>query len=221
MAFETDLKPPMYPSANAEAASNGRCWNRYERELKAYNEAMSDALESALPVVNIGVIGTIYKINGSMFIDGVNNDDELKPGEVVPLPGWGLQIVMSNGWQPTYKNPDNSGCEQPSEPEAYRLVRLESDKITPAHFNGKQPENSAHGYAEGSEPIKVDAVQWQDIMTTAAGIEPESAPSPIEAKTQENQEELFREMLDELYRLESSTKLAVLDLPRRWILTRK
>jgi hypothetical protein len=35
--------------------------------------------------------------------------------------------VMSEGWQPTYNNPDNSGCEQPAEP--IQLARIVEEPV--------------------------------------------------------------------------------------------
>lgn len=45
-----EVEPPVkprYPSANAEAASQGRAWDRYEKEVKEYNNALQHYLDTA------------------------------------------------------------------------------------------------------------------------------------------------------------------------------
>jgi hypothetical protein len=46
----------MYPSANQDMISNGRCWNRYNKEFEAYQKQLSSAIESAPEVSNANIV---------------------------------------------------------------------------------------------------------------------------------------------------------------------
>jgi hypothetical protein len=85
------VKPrqPIYPSANQEAASNGRCWDRYEKEVEDYKNACKAAKDAALEVENwqdffsIERDGLWRKTKGGGF--------EKMQGEEIALPesiGW-------------------------------------------------------------------------------------------------------------------------------------
>lgn len=78
---------------------------------------MSTARESALPVVNLGVVGTISHTTGLIYIDGINDGNELTE-QPVPLPGWALEKEPL--WDDYRK--------RPSAQNVYRLVRSEPVK---------------------------------------------------------------------------------------------
>jgi hypothetical protein len=105
-------KQPIYPSANQDLTSNGRCWDRYEKELGIYKEARERAKAEAVKVVNVkeragdkmdDAVG--YKHSGGIFMYGVFKP--IKPGEDLPLPeGLGVEIVD----RPCYETPGTYPC---------------------------------------------------------------------------------------------------------------
>lgn len=102
----------------------------YAIHQELFDENMSTARESALPVVNADQLGFDKHPSGyaNIYLGGQYGKHPIQiKNEPVALPGWGLEIVMSDGWQPTYADPDNQGCTTPAEPEAYRLVRSEPE----------------------------------------------------------------------------------------------
>lgn len=96
-----------------------------------YETAISAALKEAKPFEDrVAVNCLVWKR------DKKSAEMEIwKPSDgCYPIPPTEVEIVkvMSPGWTPSYNNPDNSGCEQPSEPmEVARIVTPTSDKSNP------------------------------------------------------------------------------------------
>lgn len=88
-----------------------------------------------LPVLNASIRDSVHGLIECKILFGLDGHIEIKLDTTVELPGWEPEIVMSDGWQPTYNNPDNYGCEQPAEPVAYRLKRSEPVKPNNSPFD--------------------------------------------------------------------------------------
>jgi hypothetical protein len=110
--------------------------------------------------------------------------------------------VMSEGWQPTYNNPDNSGCEQPAEPmEVARIVEepVSKDQV----YGGKK--GLIKGTVFKEEPVEkkpellndvpksvIDFATWYSGMERVKVINAYKRYLKEEVNSQvEDQEELF------------------------------
>lgn len=106
------------------------------RSEERYNEAMETAKASRLPVVNFEKLIGHTSSSGSVYI--YDRLEELKPGEVVPLPGWELEKVYQKQYEDRWiiTSKYNYGLGKTTDyPEsfrqAYRLKRSEQVKELP------------------------------------------------------------------------------------------
>lgn len=96
---------PRYPSANQDMVSNGRCWDRYEREAKAYEAALASAKESSVRVENL--YQSLYGANGlwAIFMDGPGTSSILSVeiGQLYTLPDdYVMRVTKSDGVMESY-----------------------------------------------------------------------------------------------------------------------
>lgn len=159
LAFEG----PEEPVKSFEAAHYVSAEHEYVHAYLEWQEAMSTARESALPLVNAEIIdevlvdfGKQLDLNRPWKISREQFEKKVTIEYPMPLPGWGLEKEPL--WDDYRK--------RPSAQDAYRLVRSEPEK-----------------------PDRLDSVQWQDIMTTAAGVEPSESQ-------EETQESMLHEILE-------------------------
>jgi hypothetical protein len=102
---------------------------RCDNQLRAYRANLSSSLSKA---VEFEDQEAIWKLIFPFKVRDIRNDKE----GLYSIPEQEVEVVtvMSPGWMPSYNNPDNSGCETPSEP---MLVA----RILPSHTKeeNKQP----------------------------------------------------------------------------------
>lgn len=68
-------------------------------------------------------------------------NDAVKPDTFYQIEAdWEIVTVMSEGWQPSYNNPDNSGCEQPAEPIEVARLKVPAPTVATDNSGEKQKE---------------------------------------------------------------------------------
>lgn len=135
MAFEG----PEEPVKSFDACHYISAEHEFKQAHFEWQEAMSTARESALPVVNFEKVIGHTTSNGSVYIYG--RLEELKPGETVALPGWGLEkqyqalVQFDDGktWMECRKVYFDRTENREIVREAYRLKRSEPDGIEMNH----------------------------------------------------------------------------------------
>ena len=86
----------------------------YEDALEDYNQAIADIKSKALVVENPEIMELVPNGN-DVWVDHILL--HYWPGS------YEKKMIMSEGWQPTYNNPDNHNLDPPAEPkEAVHLV---------------------------------------------------------------------------------------------------
>jgi hypothetical protein len=94
-----------------------------------YERALESIKSSAVPFENKHEAWRLIvaHLNYKPIGEGMAKTDSFYPLELEVE----IVTVMSPGWQPTYNNPDNIGCEQPSEPiEVARILTEEKEPQT-------------------------------------------------------------------------------------------
>lgn len=156
--WHSDKPFPVKPKTNASILED-----KYLLEVRSW-------LSTAYEVVNPEQAAVYYHEDLECWKTGSPNYKTLLDGDQITLPeGYGIKIVMSEGWQPTYNNPDNSGCEQPAEPIGVSITLPEKTDTGERYYNGT-PEGSktfpigrtGHGF-EPSESQEDQRELWYDV----------------------------------------------------------
>jgi hypothetical protein len=211
-----------------------------EKDFKQVHE-METSRASRLPAVNFEKLIGYTSSSGSVYI--YDRLEELKPGEVVALPGWELEKVAHYyeknkgecGITMCYSQDENvkDKCLKWCHP-AYHLKRSEPVKELPAE---KHDPNGFNGEYIGDlvmDPetkdlkivaTKVDAVEHktpdQNDFETEEDFFKACRDKRLNTDTQESQVELFKELFEDWETISWTTKLASQELPKKWFLTRK
>ena len=105
----------------------------YKNHLKEREQSKSNSIRIDNPEILAGAkgplpIGFIERTQKWTYLD--QRTYEVQNGDIFQVEGfeYELETRFTDGWMPTYNNPDNSGCDIPAEPYQVAILKLAKEE---------------------------------------------------------------------------------------------